>query len=107
MALPELKDFYLPGQPGEVARLFEEYEDSALFVAGGTFIRGLGARGLLGGVQALVDLRRMGLDAIAADERGFRIGATVKISANRKGGGSLTIRFGSLDQLDGLLTRLG
>ncbi|MBX9849361.1 MAG: ParB/RepB/Spo0J family partition protein [Rhodocyclaceae bacterium] len=34
------------------------------------------------------------------------LGATVKISANRKGAGSLTIRFGSLDQLDGLLQRL-
>jgi ParB family chromosome partitioning protein len=35
------------------------------------------------------------------------IGASVKIAANRKGAGSLTIRFASLDQLDGLLTRLG
>jgi ParB family chromosome partitioning protein len=34
------------------------------------------------------------------------VGATVKISANRKGAGSLTIRFGSLDQLEGLLQRL-
>jgi ParB family chromosome partitioning protein len=34
------------------------------------------------------------------------LGATVKIAANRKGAGSLTIRFGSLDQLDGLLLRL-
>jgi len=34
------------------------------------------------------------------------IGATVKIVANRKGVGSLNIRFGSLDQLDGLLARL-
>ena len=34
------------------------------------------------------------------------IGATVKISANRKGAGSVTIRFGSLDQLDGILGRL-
>jgi ParB family chromosome partitioning protein len=41
------------------------------------------------------------------EELSDRIGATVKISANRKGGGSLTIRFGSLDQLDGLLARLG
>ena len=80
MALPELKDFYLPEQPGEVASLFEKYEDAALFVAGGTFIHGLEARGLLGGVQALVDLRRMGLDAIAADERGFRVGATVNFA---------------------------
>ena len=35
------------------------------------------------------------------------LGATVKITANRKGVGSLTIRFGSLDQLDGILARLG
>jgi ParB family transcriptional regulator, chromosome partitioning protein len=35
------------------------------------------------------------------------IGASVKIAANRKGAGSLTIRFASLDQLDGLLGRLG
>lgn len=35
-----------------------------------------------------------------------RLGATVKINANRKGAGSLTIRFGSLDQLDGLLARI-
>jgi ParB family chromosome partitioning protein len=35
------------------------------------------------------------------------IGASVKITANRKGAGSLNIRFASLDQLDGLLVRLG
>ena len=35
------------------------------------------------------------------------IGASVKIAANRKGAGSLTIRFASLAQLDGLLVRLG
>ncbi|MFY9329212.1 MAG: ParB/RepB/Spo0J family partition protein [Georgfuchsia sp.] len=34
------------------------------------------------------------------------IGATVKISANRKGAGSVSIRFGSLDQLDGLIERM-
>ncbi|MBL8480440.1 MAG: ParB/RepB/Spo0J family partition protein [Sterolibacteriaceae bacterium] len=41
------------------------------------------------------------------EELSDRLGATVNISANRKGSGSLTIRFGSLDQLDGLLARLG
>ncbi|MDP2133380.1 MAG: ParB/RepB/Spo0J family partition protein [Sulfuritalea sp.] len=40
------------------------------------------------------------------EELSDRLGATVSIRANRKGGGSLTIRFGSLDQLDGLLARL-
>ncbi len=34
------------------------------------------------------------------------IGATVKIKANRKGAGEMVIRFGSLDQLDALLSRL-
>jgi ParB family chromosome partitioning protein len=34
------------------------------------------------------------------------LGATVKIAANRKGAGNLSIRFASLDQLDGLLQRL-
>ncbi|CAG4884472.1 putative chromosome-partitioning protein ParB [Georgfuchsia toluolica] len=34
------------------------------------------------------------------------LGATVKISANRKGAGSVSIRFGSLDQLDGLIERM-
>ena len=34
------------------------------------------------------------------------LGATVKIAANRKGAGSLSIRFGSLDQLDGLIEKL-
>lgn len=41
------------------------------------------------------------------EELSDRLGATVKISANRKGVGSLTVRFGSLDQLDGLLARFG
>ena len=34
------------------------------------------------------------------------IGAVVKVSANKKGVGALTIRFSSLDQLDGILKRL-
>lgn len=38
------------------------------------------------------------------EELSDKIGATVKVSANRKGVGTLTIRFASLDQLDGLLS---
>ena len=34
------------------------------------------------------------------------IGASVRIKANKKGAGEVSIRFGSLDQLDGLLGRL-
>lgn len=40
------------------------------------------------------------------EELSDAIGATVKVSANRKGAGALTIRFASLDQLDGILKRL-
>ena len=35
-----------------------------------------------------------------------RIGADVSIKASKKGAGTLSIRFGSLDQLDGILSRL-
>ena len=40
------------------------------------------------------------------EELADAIGAEVKVSANRKGIGNLTIRFASLDQLDGILGRL-
>ncbi len=41
------------------------------------------------------------------EELADKLGAPVNIAANRKGAGTLTIRFASLDQLDGLLARLG
>lgn len=34
------------------------------------------------------------------------LGAEVKVTANRKGAGSVTIRFASLDQLDGIITQV-
>ena len=34
------------------------------------------------------------------------LGANVAIRSNRKGAGKVTIEFGSLDQLDGLISRL-
>jgi ParB family chromosome partitioning protein len=40
------------------------------------------------------------------EELSDAIGATVTVSANRKGVGALSIRFSSLDQLDGILKRL-
>ena len=40
------------------------------------------------------------------DELSDSLGATVKIAANRKGVGSVAIRFSSLDQLDGILARI-
>ncbi len=40
------------------------------------------------------------------EELADAIGAVVSVAANRKGVGALTIRFSSLDQLDGILKRL-
>ena len=40
------------------------------------------------------------------EEIADRLGATVKIRANKKGAGAVTIQFGDLDQLDGLLEKL-
>ncbi len=51
-----------------------------------------------GALQVNRDLQRL------EEELSDKIGATVKVSANRKGVGTLTIRFASLDQLDGLLS---
>ncbi len=39
------------------------------------------------------------------EEIADRLGATVKIKANQKGAGTITLHFGNLDQLDGLLGR--
>ncbi len=40
------------------------------------------------------------------EELSDRLGASVKIAANQKGTGRITIEFASLDQLDGLLRRI-
>ena len=40
------------------------------------------------------------------EELSDSIGATVKITTNRKGAGSLNLRFSSLDQLDGIIARI-
>lgn len=41
------------------------------------------------------------------EELADKIGAVVNIKANKKGAGTLTIEFASLDQLDGLINRIG
>jgi CO/xanthine dehydrogenase FAD-binding subunit len=51
-----------------------------LVLAGGTFLHGLEARGLLSDVEELIDIRRAGLDGIYDDDRSLLIGATVTFS---------------------------
>lgn len=70
MALPNLGDYYLPDSLQEASELLLRFGSRAMVVAGGTFIHGLEVRGLLAEVEALIDIRRLGLTGIARDSTG-------------------------------------
>lgn len=74
MALHKLKDFHTPGSLEEALDLLSRDKD-ALVLAGGTFLHGLEARGLLSDVESLVDIRRAGLCMVNTDDTGLEIGA--------------------------------
>lgn len=76
MALTKLKDFHTPKTMEEVLLLLQK-EDETLVLSGGTFLHGLEARGLLSEVEALVDIRKIGLGTVTTDGGGLQIGATV------------------------------
>lgn len=76
MALHKLKDFHLPASLDEALTLLGR-NDETLILSGGTFLHGLEARGLLGDVEALVDIRKTGLNTVRSDATGLEIGATV------------------------------
>ncbi|MCX7171798.1 MAG: FAD binding domain-containing protein [Proteobacteria bacterium] len=75
MALVKLKEFCIPENTGQVAACIAKYGDNALILGGGSFIHGLEARGLLSEVEALIDIRKLGLAGFAATGDGVRIGA--------------------------------
>lgn len=76
MALTKLKDFHTPKTMEEVLLLLQK-EDETLVLSGGTFLHGLEARGLLSEVEALVDIRKIGLGTVTTDGGGLQMGATV------------------------------
>ncbi len=80
MSLRELKEFCIPEGPEEVVALLDKYGDKALILAGGTFVHSLEARGLLSELQALIDIRKLGLGEIEANG-GLRLGATATFGA--------------------------
>ena len=53
-----------------------EYKESALILAGGTFIHGLVARGLLTDVDALIDINQLALNYVNTESKQVAIGAT-------------------------------
>ncbi len=80
MALRKLKEFCIPESGDEVIALLDKYGDNALIVAGGTFVHGLEARGLLSEVEALIDVQKLGLGGVRDDD-GLRVGATATYAA--------------------------
>ena len=71
----KLREFCVPVRIEEASALLEKYGDNAMIYAGGSFIRGLDARGLLSEVQALIDIRKLGLGELHSTSEGLRIGA--------------------------------
>jgi carbon-monoxide dehydrogenase medium subunit len=75
------QEFCLPGDGDEVVALLARYGDSALILAGGTFVHGLEARGLLSEIEALIDLQKLGLGTVETGAEGLRAGATATAAA--------------------------
>lgn len=69
--------FHVPEHADEVVALLEEHGEEALILAGGTFVHGLDARGLLAGVTALIDIQKLDLGGVEVNG-GLRAGATTR-----------------------------
>lgn len=76
MALTSVQSFYSPEDSKTVIELLDKHEDSALIVAGGTFLHGLVSRGLLSGIEALINIQKLGLNKINVSSNKIDIGAT-------------------------------
>lgn len=77
MSLTSVKEYFTPDGSEEVLELLETYGDGALIVAGGSFVHGLDARNLLTGIEALIDIRNLGLNQVTADSAGLSVGTMV------------------------------
>lgn len=77
VSLTSLKEYFAPSDENELLELLESYNGTALIVAGGSFVHGLDARGLLLGIEALIDIRNLGLKHLTSDAAGLSIGAMV------------------------------
>jgi len=80
VTLPALHDYFIPERQGELIELLQRFGESAMIVAGGTFVHGLEARGLLSEVEALIDIGRLGLNGVATDTSGITLGATTTLA---------------------------
>jgi CO/xanthine dehydrogenase FAD-binding subunit len=76
VALTSVQSFHSPEDSKGVVELLNKHEDSALIVAGGTFLHGLVSRGLLSGIEALINIQKLGLNKITVGSDKIHIGAT-------------------------------
>ena len=76
MSLPNIGDYYVPETTADAIALLTKYGDTAMIVAGGTFVHGLEVRGVLAEIEALIDIGKLGLGGIDSTSDGLRIGAT-------------------------------
>lgn len=76
MSLPNISDYHVPETTADAIALLTKYGDTAMIVAGGTFVHGLEVRGVLAEIEALIDIGKLGLDGIEPTPDGLRIGAT-------------------------------
>ena len=81
MALTTLTDILRPTTVEEVPRLLKEHGDSAMIMGGGTFIHGLVARGLVIGVEKLIDLSALKLNQLDLSRKTLKVGASVTFAA--------------------------
>lgn len=77
MSLTSATEYFTPNGNQELIELLDRYGAGALIVAGGSFVHGLDARGLLLGIEALIDIRNLGLKQLTSDDDGLTIGAMV------------------------------
>ncbi len=75
------KEYCLPTDGDEVVDLLERYGAGGLILAGGTFVHGLEARGLLSETEALIDIQKLDLGAVETDKDGLRAGAMTTAAA--------------------------
>ncbi len=80
MSLATLENYFLPGTGKEVVALLQEYGERALILAGGSFVHGLAARDLLPGVDAFIDIQKLGLADIVTVPDGLQVGAMTRFA---------------------------
>lgn len=81
MTIPNLTDYFIPESSADAIELLQKFGDDAMIIAGGTFVHGLEARGLLSEVQALIDIQKLGLSEISIDPGFTRLGAATTFAA--------------------------